>query len=81
MLFTKFLSFLTTTSLLRGASGAVSADLLVLKVKAAGEAGGLTTGLSAALIDSLTVRYFPTLTEEMEYMTTKNANRRVMKSA
>lgn len=81
MFLTRFLSLRMTSSLLLGESGAVSADLFVLNEKAAGEDGGLTTGLSAALIDSLTVRYFPTLTEETEYMTTKNAKRRVMKSA
>ena len=45
------------------------------------ELGVLTMGCSAALIDSLTVRNFPSLTDEMEYLTTKNAKRSVMKSA
>jgi hypothetical protein len=67
--------------LLPGESGAVSADLLVLSVNGVGVDGGLTTGFSAALIDSLTVRYFPTLTEDIEYITTKNAKSKVMKSA
>src|SRR6476659_8982490 len=69
------------TSLLPGVLGAVSAGLLAFKLNAEGDDGGLTIGLSAALSDSLTVRYFPILTDETEYMTTKNANRRVMKSA
>ena len=69
------------TSLLPGVFGAVSAGLLAFKLNAEGDDGGLTTGLSAALIDSLTVRYFPTLTDEIEYITTKNANSNVMKSA
>jgi len=33
------------------------------------------------LIDSLTVRNFPSLTADTEYMTTKNAKSSVMKSA
>ena len=69
MLLTRFRSFLTTTSLLPGASGAVRAALLLLSAMGVGEDGGLTTGLSAALIDSLTVRYLPTLTDEIEYIT------------
>ncbi len=81
MPFTKFLSFRTATSLLPGESGAVSAALLALSANGVGEDGGLTMGFNAALIDSLTVRYFPTLTEEIEYITTKNANNKVMKSA
>ncbi|CUS31499.1 hypothetical protein COMA2_10138 [Candidatus Nitrospira nitrificans] len=69
------------TSLLPGVFGAVSAGLLALRLNAEGDEGGVTIGLRAALIDSLTVRYFPTLTEEIEYITTKNANNKVMKSA
>jgi hypothetical protein len=38
-------------------------------------------GLRAALIESLTDRNLPSFTDEMEYMTTKNAKRSVMKSA
>ena len=41
----------------------------------------LATGFSAALMDSLTVRYFPSFTEETEYITTKKAKSSVMKSA
>ncbi len=78
---TKFLSLRMATSLFPGESGAVSAALLVLSANGVGDDGGLTIGFSAALIDSLTVRYFPTLTEEIEYITTKNANNKVMKSA
>jgi len=81
MALTKFLSLRMATSLLPGESGAVSAALLALSIIGDGEDGGLTIGFSAALIDSLTVRYFPTLTEEIEYITTKNANNKVMKSA
>jgi len=35
----------------------------------------------AIFSDSLKILYFVSLTEEMEYITTKNANIRVMKSA
>ena len=79
--FTRFRNLRIATSLLPGLSGAVSACLLVLNANGVGEDGGLTIGFSAALIDSLTVRYFPTLTEEIEYITTKKANSSVIKSA
>jgi hypothetical protein len=42
---------------------------------------GLTTGLSAALIESLTVLNLPSFTDEIEYITTKKAKSSVMKSA
>ncbi len=38
-------------------------------------------GLNAEEIESDNTRYFPSLTEEMEYITTKNANNNVIKSA
>ena len=38
-------------------------------------------GFNAALIESLTVRNLPSFTDEIEYITTKKAKSKVMKSA
>jgi hypothetical protein len=56
-------------------------DLFCPIVKGVKVLEGLTIGLSAALIESLTVLNLPSFTDEIEYITTKKAKSSVMKSA
>ncbi len=70
-----------TGSLILSVSGGIIFGFVSPMLKGSRLDGMLFTGFNAALIESLTVRYLPSFTDDTEYITTKKANSSVMKSA